>query len=84
MSESVNHPPHYNASGMECIEAIEGLGFGRDFCRGNVIKYVVRFEHKNGVEDLKKARRYLDRLIRQEEFNAIVPPSPSIKTDVAI
>ena len=76
MSDSVNHPPHYTTGAMECIEAIEGLGFGRDFCRGNVIKYVVRFEHKNGVEDLKKARWYLDRLIEQEVMQVRILPEP--------
>jgi hypothetical protein len=38
-----------------------------DFCEGNVIKYVTRWKDKGGVEDLKKARQYLDVLIEEEE-----------------
>lgn len=56
--ETVNHPAHYNAGK---IDAIEDWGLG--FHDGNVVKYVARHKHKNGVEDLKKARWYLDRLI---------------------
>lgn len=37
------------------------------FCEGNIIKYVVRYTKKNGLEDLKKAREYLDRLIKRAE-----------------
>lgn len=63
--EAVNHPSHYNAGKIEVIEAITDWGLG--FCDGNVVKYVARFRHKNGVEDLKKAAWYLNRLIQQEE-----------------
>jgi len=63
--ETVNHPDHYNTGEIEVIDAIEDWGFGVGFSAGCVIKYVARFEHKeNGVEDLKKARWYLDRLIK--------------------
>jgi len=64
MSDPVNHPAHYNAGTMEVIDAIEGLQLG--FHAGNVVKYVARYKHKGGVEDLKKARWYLDRLIENE------------------
>ena len=37
------------------------------YMRGNIIKYMLRYEHKNGVEDLKKARWYLDRLVETLE-----------------
>ena len=37
------------------------------FCEGNIIKYVSRYKHKNGVEDLKKARHYIDILIKENE-----------------
>ena len=60
--EAVNHPPHYNQGTIEVIDAIEDWGL--DFNAGNVVKYVARHQHKaNPVEDLKKARWYLDRLI---------------------
>jgi hypothetical protein len=62
MIDPVNHPPHYtgHASGIECIQITEHM----NFCLGNVIKYVWRAGLKNdAVEDLKKARFYLDREI---------------------
>jgi len=66
--ENVNHPKHYMAeSGVEVIDALEAWGCG--FNDGNVIKYVARYKKKGGVEDLKKARWYLDRLITNEMDN---------------
>ena len=63
---SVNHPKHYNTGKIEVIDAIEEWKMG--FCDGNVIKYVARHKHKgNPVEDLKKAKWYLERLIQQYE-----------------
>ena len=60
--EAVNHPPHYNQGTIEVIDAIEDWGL--DFNAGNVVKYVSRHQHKaEPIEDLKKARWYLDRLI---------------------
>ena len=67
--EKVNHPPHYNAGKIEVIDAIEDWGLG--FCDGNVVKYVARFRHKGGVEDLKKAQWYLNRLIQQIEREGV-------------
>lgn len=66
--DNVNSPSHYNESGIECIEAIRaslGDEFG-GYCKGNVMKYLWRYKYKNGVEDLKKARVYLDWLIEAE------------------
>jgi len=63
--ETVNHPAHYNTGSIEVIAAIEDWKLG--FHAGNVVKYVVRAPHKNGLEDLKKARWYLDRLIANAE-----------------
>ena len=61
--------PNYYGYGdeavIECIEYIESHAF--DFLEGNVIKYVTRYEQKNGLEDLKKASWYLNRLIKREE-----------------
>ena len=61
--EMIKHPSHYlKDSGFEVIDVIEDWGL--DFHAGNVIKYVARHKHKgNSIEDLKKARFYLDRLI---------------------
>jgi len=63
--EAVNHPDHYNASGIECIDAIEAALTPeefRGFLKGNVIKYVWREKHKAGDQDLAKATWYLNRL----------------------
>lgn len=60
--EAINHPPHYNQGKIEVIDVIEDWGL--DFHSGNVIKYVARHKHKGkALEDLRKARFYLDRLI---------------------
>lgn len=61
MTDSVNHPEHYT-KGIEVIDFIESWKLG--FHDGNVVKYVTRAKHKgNELEDLKKARFYIDRLI---------------------
>ena len=65
-SELVNHPDHYNTGKIEVIDAIQDWEL--DFIEGNVVKYVARSRHKSSrVGDLKKARWYLDYLIRQLE-----------------
>ena len=57
----------------ECIDVIEELSKQNDlqgaegFLYGNIIKYLWRYKHKNGIEDLQKARWYLDRLISNTE-----------------
>ena len=58
-------PDHYkqHPSGVEQIQISEHM----NFCLGNVIKYVFRCDHKGGIEDLKKARWYLDREIQRRE-----------------
>lgn len=69
--DNVNQPSHYTQGGIECIDAIRaalGSGFA-DYCAGNVIKYTWRHKYKNGVEDLKKARVYLNWMIESEEDN---------------
>lgn len=70
MVDNVNNPPHYNSGSVECIEAIRSAlgaeGF-KAYCQGNILKYVWRYQFKNGVEDLKKAQWYNERLIRELE-----------------
>ena len=67
--DMVNHPPHYTQGGVECLDAIRAMtGDGYEgFLRGSILKYLWRYPMKNGVEDLKKARFYLDRLISEVE-----------------
>lgn len=69
MYESDNknvNPQHYQQGGMQAIDIIEA--FTKDlkgveaFCAGNAIKYILRFSHKNGVEDIEKAIWYLTHL----------------------
>lgn len=58
---------HYKNMILQPIEYI--LKNNLNFCEGNVIKYITRYKDKNGIEDLKKARHYLDMLIESfEEF----------------
>lgn len=67
--DMVNNPPHYNEAGIECIDAIEaatGDGF-EYYLQGNILKYLWRYRYKNGSEDLKKARWYLNKLIEEYE-----------------
>lgn len=65
MTDNVNHPDHYNQHGVECITAIRaslGDGFPA-YCKGNIMKYLWRYEYKNGLEDLKKAQVYLNWMV---------------------
>jgi len=66
MKEAVNHPDHYNQGTIEVIDFIEDWGL--TFSEGSVVKYVTRYRYKGKpLEDLKKARFYIDRLIKAEE-----------------
>jgi hypothetical protein len=71
VTNMVEHPPHYTAGGIECIDAImaavTGLTPQEAVCVANVIKYTWRFKHKNGKQDLKKAEWYLKRLTDLQE-----------------
>jgi hypothetical protein len=66
--DMVNSPPHYNQTGIECIQAISAAtdkGF-KYYLQGNVMKYLWRFDYKDKpLEDLQKAKWYLDRLIEE-------------------
>ena len=62
MPDPVNHPAHYTQGGIETIDFIEAKGLGYNL--GNVIKYITRADHKgNRLEDLQKAKWYLEREI---------------------
>lgn len=64
-NDNINRPKHYTEGGIECYDFIES--WDMSFPQGNVIKYVTRYKLKGGVEDLKKARWYLDKLIAEAE-----------------
>jgi hypothetical protein len=67
MDDKVNHPSHYTAGKVECIDAIESATAGLQgieaVCTANAIKYLWRWKKKNGVEDLQKAQWYISKLI---------------------
>ena len=69
-ADNVHSPSHYNSGNIECIEAIEESmtpeAF-RGYLKGNVQKYLWRYEYKNGLDDLHKARVYLNWLIENWE-----------------
>lgn len=62
--DKVQHPGHYN-NGIEVWDYTDS--WKMDFLEGNIIKYVTRYKYKNGIEDLKKAKQYIERLIEREE-----------------
>jgi hypothetical protein len=75
MKENVNHPTHYGSKDdpYEAIKVIEAWGLG--FHLGNVIKYIARAGKKDSiVEDLKKAKWYLERVIKQFEDDSTTNP----------
>jgi len=66
-TDNVNHPDHYTQGEIETIDVIEYLTRGLEgidaVCMGNVIKYVMRCNYKNGWEDIEKAKWYLDKFM---------------------
>jgi hypothetical protein len=66
MTDLVNHPPHYTQGDIECIDAIQAALTPEEFrgyCKGNVIKYIWREQHKGANESLRKAIWYMQRLL---------------------
>ena len=66
--QMVSHPSHYQSkAGLEVIDVIEAFTDGLNGIEatdtGNILKYICRWKHKNGIEDLKKAQWYLNHLI---------------------
>ena len=74
MSDAVNKPDHYQTGGIETIDVIRAKlgpqGFGY-YCEGNVMKYLTRWRTKDGLQDLKKARVYLDWLLIEAELEQV-------------
>lgn len=72
MPDMVNKPPHYQGK-VECIDALEAATKGLEgieaVCTANAIKYLWRWKRKNGIEDLRKARWFLERLIERLDAN---------------
>ncbi len=88
-NDPVKHPNHYCYGKFECVEVIREVTAGASgpegFLLGNVIKYLWRYRRKNGVEDIRKARRYIDMLIRLYEDPAPGEKAPDgTSADTAI
>lgn len=68
--DNINHPTHYNKGGIETLDYIKAkTPHYESYAVGNIIKYVSRYKHKNGLEDLKKAQFYLNDLVEEMEKN---------------
>ena len=69
--DMVEHPRHYTQGGIECIDALKAATVGKRgieaVCVANVIKYLWRYEEKNGIEDVRKAKWYIERLLKELE-----------------
>ena len=69
--DMVNHPKHYTQGGIECIDALKAATVGKRgieaVCVANIIKYCWRYEEKNGIEDVRKAKFYIERLLKELE-----------------
>lgn len=78
MSDSVNHPEHYNIDGIECIDVIKcaiGKEGAADFCMGNAIKYLYRHTMKGQpIEDVEKAIWYLNKWLELQKPQEIDCP----------
>ena len=71
--DNVNHPKHYCKGGLECIQVIKAQltpEQNKGYLYGNVLKYMWRWPEKNGIEDLRKAKHYLEWLIEEVGKNA--------------
>lgn len=72
MDDHIKSPSHYKLDGLnvesiDVVKAILGKEGFKSFCHGNALKYLIRTNKKNGIEDIKKARVYLDWLIEEME-----------------
>lgn len=69
--DNVNKPKHYNQGSIECIDAVESAIINKKgieaVCVANIIKYLWRYENKNGIEDVMKADWYLQKLLQHLE-----------------
>lgn len=66
MADNVNHPSHYETGKFECIDVMletQGLDAVKAFCICNAFKYIYRHNGKNGDEDIRKAKWYIDKYV---------------------
>jgi len=67
MADNVNSPRHYTTGDIEVIDYIQDnlQGGFESYCIGSILKYISRYKNKNGIEDLKKARWFLNKVINE-------------------
>ena len=69
--DPVNSPPYYTKNGVECIDAVRAAGVDLNgfegHLTGSALQYLWRWQEKNGIEDLYKAKWFLDRLIAEAD-----------------
>lgn len=70
--DNINHPPHYNKGKYEAIDILadvtKELSGIEAVCVGNILKYIIRYKYKNGIDDLNKANWYLNKLIGENSL----------------
>lgn len=69
-ADLVNHPPHYTAGAIETIDYIKDNLTAKEFqgyCIGNALKYLSRYRHKGGIQDIEKATWYLNKLVERSK-----------------
>lgn len=70
VNDNVNHPSHYETGSFECIDVMletQGKKAVKNFCLCNAFKYIYRHNSKNGLEDIQKAKWYIDKYIELSE-----------------
>lgn len=70
VNDNVNHPSHYETGSFECTDVMletQGKETVKNFCLCNAFKYIYRHNNKNGLEDIKKAKWYIDKYIELSE-----------------
>lgn len=70
VNDNVNHPSHYETGSFECIDVMletQGKEVVKNFCLCNAFKYIYRHNNKNGLEDIQKAKWYIDKYIELSE-----------------
>ena len=86
MNDNVQHPVHYTQGEIECIDCIKAATVNKvgieAFCVGNAIKYLFRYESKNGLEDVYKSQWYINRLIQELEAKKENHPFYNLDGDV--
>lgn len=80
--DPVNHPQHYAQGGVECIDVMvetQGKEAVMAFCICNAMKYIWRHSSKNGIEDVRKAKWYIDKYL--DLYNEKPVAQPQIRTE---